>query len=453
MKLLPIYNQILNENQIKFKSLNEMRFLFEKEIKVGDTLITKLKSIEGNNLAREIYQFLTSDNIKSDINVDYVDYNKSNDKLLTLGFKDREGNNREKLVKISKLMSYLGADLSNMKDYELEDIINHLKKGNVDNLKLFKGDDILDVYHCKNYDEGETMGSCMRSEAAQQYLKIYTNNPNQVQVLALLNPENGKIRGRALIWTTNDGSKFMDRVYTTNKQYNVEFNNFAEEKGINKSRPSSDVTLENGGTYDYYPYMDTFEYYNPNSGELSRDNDGDGDSLHLQDTNGGGNEPGMWSEIHGETIPEDEAVYVEHIEDFVYDHEVVMSWDGDAYYYRDSDDVYRLTAGEHDGEWALQEDVVELYNRDSALSEESMYLSAGSNEGSYALYEDTVETVEGETVLHDEAIQLSTGQHDGEYTLNEYSWKLLSGDEEGEIIHDDDLSDYEEVKKVRVIDL
>jgi len=164
-----------------------LSILLEKEIKVGQGLTNKLSSIKGNKLANNILTFLNSDAIRSDVNVDYVDYDNKNEKLFTLGYKDREGNNREKLVKLNKLMTYLGGDLSNVKGHEIEDIINHFKKGDISKLKLVSGDDILKAYHCDNYDEGETMGSCMRHEYAQSYLQIFVDNPNKVKCLVLLN--------------------------------------------------------------------------------------------------------------------------------------------------------------------------------------------------------------------------------------------------------------------------
>lgn len=449
MKLGSTFKQIVKEEVLKKKALNEVRLLLEKDIEVGDTLTKKLKSIKGNNLATNMLNFLNSDNIK-DVNVDYVDYDRKNEKLFTLGYKDREGNKREKLLKLNKLMSYLGASLDNVKGYEIEDVINHLKAADTSNLKLVKGDDILKVYHCENYDEGETMGSCMRHDYAQTFLQMYTDNPNQVQCLALINPENGKVRGRALVWSLDNGGKFMDRIYVTNKQWHVEFNNFAEQNGIDRGAPSGNVTLENAGEYSEYPYMDTFEYYNPETGVLSDDDpSGEEGWLHLQDTHGGHSEAGEWSEVNGERIPRDQAVYVDHIEDWVWDHEIVMSYK-DEVLYRDSDDVVRITAGEYEHGWALESDTVELYNNHVAVTDDAMYLDDGEYTGDYALYDDVVDTVEGSTVLRDEAVELTTGQHQDEYTLIENAWRLISGDEEGEIIHEDDLDDYLDVEKVQV---
>jgi len=83
VKLSSIYKQIIKESIIKTKSLNEMLVLLEKEIRVGDTLTSKLTSIKNNNLAVNMLNFLNSNNIKQNVNVDYVDYNKKNEKLFT----------------------------------------------------------------------------------------------------------------------------------------------------------------------------------------------------------------------------------------------------------------------------------------------------------------------------------------------------------------------------------
>ena len=53
----------------------------------------------------------------------------------------------------------------------------------------------------------------MRFERTQQFLEIYTANPEQVSCLTLYTEEGDKVQGRALIWVLEDGSKFMDRIY------------------------------------------------------------------------------------------------------------------------------------------------------------------------------------------------------------------------------------------------
>jgi hypothetical protein len=439
---------LLRESLLNSIPLNEyydrLSIIVEKEIQVGNTLTKKLSGID-NPLAKKMLAFFNSGKIKDDANVDYVDYDKKNEKLLTLGYKDREGNTKEKLVKINKLLSYLGGDTSNIKGYDLENLINHMKQSDTSNMKLVTGEDILKVYHCDNYDDegepNEGMGSCMRHEHAQKYLGIYTDNPNQVACLALINPENGKIKGRALIWTLDDGSKSMDRIYTVNSEYDSNFNTYAEEHGISKGK-GGEITLENGGEYDYYPYMDTYEFYDVEEGKLS-DTIMDVDNLKLQDTSGMGNQAGDYSEVHGESIPEDESVYIEHIEDYVYDHEVVQAWNGDDLLYRDSDDVVKIQKGEYQHGWALKRDAVQDYNNYWVIQEDAYYLEAGEHEGEYAAPDEVVQLYDDRDALRDESVEMTIGDWAGEYALKEDCYVITSGDDEGGIFHFDNKSDFE----------
>ena len=105
---------------------------------------------------------------------------------------------------------------------------------------------------------------------------------------------------------------------------------------------------------------------------------------------------------------------------------------------------------EYQGAYALESDTVELHNDDIAIGEDSVYLSGGDSEGLYALYDDRVDTVEELDVLKKEVIQLTTGKHKDGYTIYENAWVLLDGNEKGGIIHDYDLDDYKEYKKVRM---
>lgn len=429
------YRVKLNEHpERKFKKLS---LLLEKKIKVGDNLTKKLNSIN-SNLSANILNFLNSDNIKDNANVDYVDYDSKDEKLLTVGYIDNRGNNKENKLKINKLLKYLGSNIDNIKDYEVEELINHLKKGDLEDFKIFSGEDLLKIYHCNNYDEGETMGSCMRYEYAQEYLQIYTDNPNQVRVLALLNPENGKVRGRALLWVLDDGSILMDRVYVTNSQYKVNFNTYAEEKGLTTT-PKSNVTLENGGDYDEYPYMDSLMFYTPSTGVLSP-NEGE---ITLQDTHGGHSGSGNWSEVHGENIPEDESCYVDHIDDWVYCNEIEKSYDTTEYLYVDSDDVVRLSNGEYKYSYAKEEDTVRTFNDEIILADEAGYIDKGDYEGEYALYDDLSETFEDNMVLSHLTIELTNGEWEGMEVLEEDAFMVMEDNEEHNVVEGDIITKYD----------
>lgn len=438
---------LLRENLIEINSRDltetvdgkicRLGLILEKKIKVGDNLTKKLSNVN-TNLSKKLLNFLNSDNIKDSANVEYVDYDKNDGKLLKLGYTDNRGNEKVNKFKLNKLLKYLGSDINDIKDYEVEELINHLKIGDTDNFKIYDGDDILKIYHCKNYDEGKTMGSCMRHSESQEYLKIYTNNPNQVKVLALINPENGKIRGRALLWVTDSGI-FMDRVYVTNSKYNVNFNTYVEENDVSTNY-NGEIELDNYGEYEYYPYMDTFQYYTPSTGTLST-TDGE---IVLTDTNGGHNGIGDWSEIHNGNIPEDESVYIDHIETYVYYHEAEETPYGD-FVYRYSDDVVGITAGEYAGLYDLKENVRETWDNETVSDNDNDYieLDGGMYEGKLVHIDDGYGDYHGDTYLSDELVQLTNGVHIDEYCFKDNAYLVEKGDgikwDENDIISEDDI--------------
>jgi hypothetical protein len=299
---------------------NNLYSILEKKIAMGDDLRTKLSHISNDDsLAKKMLDFFSSSDIKDDAKIAKIDYNKEDGKLLTVV--DDKG--QERKFKFGKLLKYLGYDTSNVKPYEVENFLLNFAKAKTENLKLMSGKDILYSYNCKNYDDvgsagGGSLGfSCMRFERAQKYLEIYTSNPNQVQCLTLLNPDNNKVQGRALVWTTESGQKYMDRIYVLSKELEKEFKQYAEENKIGKS--SSNVKLDNNEEFDYYPYMDTYHYYTPDTGILST-NDGD---LILQSTEGSfSGEGGMvWSDFLQENIMGDESVYSQCMGSHIYEHD------------------------------------------------------------------------------------------------------------------------------------
>jgi len=278
-----LIKKLLNEESIKITLLEELSLLIEKEISVGPALKKKLGNIN-KPFADKLLKFLTSDKISDKVTIDTIDYDLDDDKTITGYFKDIEGKKKARKFKVGKLLKYLGVNPSEYKGYEIEELISYLKQGSLEDFKVVDGEDILKAYHCDNYDEGETMGSCMRYEAAQTYLKMYVDNPDDVKCLVLLNPNNNKVRGRALLWHMDNDRWFMDRVYMINSQYRNLFNLYKEKN--NFSIIPKTVTLTNGGEYDEYPYMDTFEFYSPSNGELSIEDYHD-DSIMLTDTQGG----------------------------------------------------------------------------------------------------------------------------------------------------------------------
>lgn len=273
--------------------------------------------------------------------------------------------------KIGKVLKTLAKDYFPdviIPDEECEKAVNLIKaaiSGEGCEFKLVSGDDIKKFYHVDNYVKGGATlnASCMRYPDCQKYFDIYCDNPDCEMLIMFDNSvSNDKIVGRALVWNYN-GQKYVDRRYYSSDYYhdimidyiesqkwNFKSNNTYEdyynkdfyvyENGEYEERSVEiefDWYQKNGKTsYKYYPYCDTFKYFN--NGVLSNYDD-DSDSLELTNTDGGvenhiccsccGDSLDdydaiysnltnqyycsyccIWSNYHDEYIPRDEAIEV-----------------------------------------------------------------------------------------------------------------------------------------------
>jgi len=156
------------------------------------------------------------------------------------------------------------------------------------NLQVVKGERIRDFYYYESYasDNGSLGASCMRYDSCQKYMNIYVENTEVVSMLVILN-DHGSLIGRALLWDCA-GYKIMDRIYTTNdEKYAFYFKEWAtknnylfksnqnwfdtmtfEKIGDKKQELKIDIKLPNSD-YRYYPYMDTFKFFNADTGTIS----------------------------------------------------------------------------------------------------------------------------------------------------------------------------------------
>lgn len=166
-----------------------------------------------------------------------------------------------------------------------------------------KGEDIVYWYDCNNYleEKGSLGGSCMREPKSARLIKFYALNSDKVSMLVLY-PEGirDKIIGRALLWKLDrlDGKDvsgknvyFMDRIYTANGSDEFLYKEYAKQHGYyNKSqqtygysydivapngesrRRSMEVKLKSGtDTYSGFPFLDTMQFYNPETGWITND--------------------------------------------------------------------------------------------------------------------------------------------------------------------------------------
>lgn len=148
------------------------------------------------------------------------------------------------------------------------------------NFQIVSGEDIREWYDCSNYfcENGTLGNSCMRYESARDYMDIYVDNAKM-----LITTKDGKLTGRALVWEFEDKT-LLDRIYTC---YDYLENCFIEYAKEHKWWIRSDNCLLHTGdwqywltpddgyeypvspnikldikhSYDQFPYVDSFRYY------------------------------------------------------------------------------------------------------------------------------------------------------------------------------------------------
>lgn len=164
--------------------------------------------------------------------------------------------------------------------------------------KVIKGDNIGFWYNRNNYEHRgkSTLGGSCMAAVHKTYFDIYSKNSQCSLVVLFANDgeiKNGEyiastIKGRALLWQTDQGDIFMDRIYTNNDSDVNLFKSFADSqgwwhkdsqntainfvarKGDESKRPSYTITLDNG-KFKHYPYIDTFSYINFDNGVITND--------------------------------------------------------------------------------------------------------------------------------------------------------------------------------------
>lgn len=183
-------------------------------------------------------------------------------------------------------------------DSDVEKFVNYYKSYfNYDPKKLIvvEGEDIKKYYLEDNYFRpdgcryGSLWNSCMRQPDRNKFMTLYAVNP--VKMLVLLT-DDGQVRARALLWNeikefnSDNVYKFMDRIYTVYDHDVDIFKKWAKDNGYltkweqnakselyvdidgSPERRHLYVMLENHNL-SYYPYLDTFKFYDTYKGRFS----------------------------------------------------------------------------------------------------------------------------------------------------------------------------------------
>lgn len=259
----------------------------------------KIISEEGNFISRKSCD---GDNIsyfpKSKYKRIMVDVNNPSLGLTIHPWDDNIGRVKIKIGRfIRKFLSDFAIEEYNINDKDIENFVNIYKSFFIRksvNLKIVEGEEILKWYLEDNYQtidgykQGTIWNSCMRQRERNKYLSMYSDNPN-IKMLILLD-DNGKLSARALLWngvfdSDNNSYKVMDRIYTFYEHDVNLFKDWARENGyiykMEQNAKSEKYFIKDNevvrlklGTkldkwkFDYYPYLDTFKFFNYTKGIL-----------------------------------------------------------------------------------------------------------------------------------------------------------------------------------------
>jgi hypothetical protein len=341
--------------------------------------------------------------------------------------------------------------------------VEGFRQGDTGEVIFVKGHWIQELYHEKNYASisGNLGNSCMRYERTNHYLDIYTKNPSVCKLAVLLNSQ-GKLQGRALVWTV-DGVDYYDRIYATSDLIQDRMKAFFLVKGIETCYSGyagyKEVTIsENLDLKDfdkrvilnhqYYPYMDSLKYLSETRDKISTNEFqvDDGVYLILNCTGGGyetSNRGTSECQCCGRETNEDELCHIDVRRDDNYGADccsncAIYSAHHDGYITRDeavyiegSDWVLREFAiSDYEGEFILTDQSIELCDGRYAYQEDPDITEYENNRGYFiignidfdyiehdCLYyhpDDCIETRDGEII----PTHLTT-EHEGEVWLTE----------------------------------
>lgn len=170
------------------------------------------------------------------------------------------------------------------KQVEWEVFVNRFKASMCcsTNFEIVSGEEITYWYNSEHYFacQGTLGNSCMKYDECESFFELYEDKAQM-----LISRKNGLLTGRALVWKVNDKVTILDRIYTCFDYLENCFRDYAKKNGwwirnnnslLNNGDEqgwySPDDNYENvrydefriylDKHYDYFPYVDSFRYYN-----------------------------------------------------------------------------------------------------------------------------------------------------------------------------------------------
>jgi hypothetical protein len=336
-------------------------FLFESLLKIDKDLHVIISKIPNRDPVAKMLLSLINQDIKT--NVNYLKTSDKNDDLKFVNdtqvqrFVDAGEDPFNRAVNTGKIgrtvRQILTSNNISVTDQQIEKFVNSYKtawdntyKNVGEGFHLVSGEDIRHWYHENTYvpGGGTLNNSCMRYPETQEFLDIYTQNPEVCQLLILLDDKN-RLLGRAIVWKLIPGTDkygyYLDRIYTRFDN-DVEkfldwFKNFI--KATSENFRCQQLGLTTGckvqlqkWKFKKYPYMDTLPYLNYNTGILNSYDGEDKNELQflIQNTSGDPKVPNhQWSEIYQNWLHNSECVWIDSLEDYVLKADCIKGYNND----------------------------------------------------------------------------------------------------------------------------
>jgi hypothetical protein len=337
---------------------DKFRNILADMTKVNNNIAIDLMKLENREKAQVTY--IDLDNSGSD-KVSYINSPKAIEIILNDGKTERDDISQyttdsdvykkfRNIVSVGKLVKKLFSDkyeASGKPGTDIESFVNLFKSIRTSSeFKIIKGYEIIKWYNEENYSKFAIYntrlgGSCMRHDYCDDYIEFYAKNKKSVSLLILMdNINKTKIKGRALIWelTVPENRIFMDRIYTTFdsdielfKKYAIEKNWLYKEKQtplaytpivdtLKNITSERNMLIKNINNHNYYPFMDTFKYYDIDNGILTNDKSNLSKSYYFLESMSGEyeilNVEGIFVPYYGETFSDDELVWCEYGDEY-----------------------------------------------------------------------------------------------------------------------------------------
>jgi len=196
------------------------------------------KNLKESNNSDEFYHYIKQND---DNSIVYVTKDKFMDvvmrkRISSFGFERDtlqifEGNTRT--ISLSKLCARLYPEHNPKILQAHQEYTKMLSSYDESLFSIVTGDDITKYYHYTSYfkNSGDLGTSCMRHDSNMKSIEFYAKNSN-VSLIIMKPKDLDSIMARALVWTTVDGNKVMDRIYTCDSKLVSLFHKYAEQNNI-----------------------------------------------------------------------------------------------------------------------------------------------------------------------------------------------------------------------------